>query len=216
MIQYSNQLISADIPAPPNVEDLRYVDEPPEFTFATGNQDAIVDFYRKALAAAGWKSTMDKMVDVDGKPTMIFRNPAKEMITLSIPYVLARQAWWFGSFSKRDGNRRARSQMKEEGAEAPRRSRSESSERGEGSRRVGRKKQGAESRRHTARGCERREADQRLDQVHCRQRKSQSGHRIFADTVSRRGLERRKSPPWNAWPAHSLFSKKEAERDHHL
>jgi hypothetical protein len=39
MIQYSNQLISADIPAPPNVEDLRYVDEPPELTFATANQD---------------------------------------------------------------------------------------------------------------------------------------------------------------------------------
>ncbi len=28
------------------------------------------------------------MIDVDGKPTMIFRNPAKEMITLSMPYVL--------------------------------------------------------------------------------------------------------------------------------
>jgi uncharacterized glyoxalase superfamily protein PhnB len=88
MIQYSNQLISSDIPAPPDVEDLRYVDEPPELTFATANQDAIVDFYRKTLAAAGWKSTMDKMVDVDEKPTMIFRNPAKEMITLSMPYVL--------------------------------------------------------------------------------------------------------------------------------
>jgi hypothetical protein len=86
MIQYSNQLISADIPAPPNVEDLRYVDEPPELTFATTNQDAIVDFYRKTLATARWKSTMEKMVDVDGKPTMIFRNPAKEMITLSVPY----------------------------------------------------------------------------------------------------------------------------------
>src|ERR1044071_9862797 len=86
MIQYSNQLISADIPAPPDVEDLRYVDEPPELTFATANQDAIVEFYRKALASAGWKSTMDKMIDVDGKPTMIFRNPAKEMITLSVPY----------------------------------------------------------------------------------------------------------------------------------
>ena len=86
MIQYSNQLISSDIPAPPNVEDLRYVDEPPELTFATANQDAVVDFYRKTLAAAGWKSTMDKMVDVDGKPTMIFRNPAKEMITLAVPY----------------------------------------------------------------------------------------------------------------------------------
>ena len=29
---------------------------------------------------------MDKMIDVDGKPTMIFRNPAKEMITLAVPY----------------------------------------------------------------------------------------------------------------------------------
>jgi hypothetical protein len=88
MIQYSNQLISSDIPAPQDVEDLRYVDEPPELTFATANQDATVDFYRKTLASAGWKSTMDKMVDVDGKPTMIFRNPAKEMITLSMPYAL--------------------------------------------------------------------------------------------------------------------------------
>src|SRR5437870_3485544 len=90
MIQYSNQLISADIPAPPNVEDLRYGDEPPELTFGTAetNQDAIVDFYRKTLATAGWKSTLDKMIDVDEKPTMIFRNPAKEMLTLSITGVL--------------------------------------------------------------------------------------------------------------------------------
>ncbi len=88
MIQYSNQLISSDIPAPPGVEDLRYVDEPPELTFATTNQDAIVDFYRKTLASAGWKSTMDKMVEVDEKPTMIFRNPAKEMLTLATTGVL--------------------------------------------------------------------------------------------------------------------------------
>jgi hypothetical protein len=88
MIQYSNQLISSDIPAPQDVEDLRYVDEPPELTFATANQDAIVDFYRKTLAGAGWKSTMDKMIDVDGKPTMILRDPAKDMLTLSITGVL--------------------------------------------------------------------------------------------------------------------------------
>jgi hypothetical protein len=86
MIQYSNQLISSDIPAPQGVDDLRYVDEPPELTFATTNQDAVVEFYRKTLANAEWKSTMEKMVDVDGKPTMIFRNPTKEMITLSVPY----------------------------------------------------------------------------------------------------------------------------------
>src|SRR6266496_4686404 len=90
VIQYSNQLISADIPAPPNVEDLRYVDEPPELTFGTAEnqQDAIVDFYRKNLATTGWQSTMDHMVAVDDKPTMIFRNPAKDMLTLSIPGVL--------------------------------------------------------------------------------------------------------------------------------
>src|SRR5213596_624741 len=89
MIQYSNQLISADIPAPPNVEDLRYVDEPPELTFATANQEAIVDFYRKTLAAAGWQSTLDHMVDVDEKPTMIFRNPGKDMLTLAATGVLS-------------------------------------------------------------------------------------------------------------------------------
>jgi hypothetical protein len=86
MIQYSTQQMSADIPAPPNVEDLRYADEPPELTFeTTASQDAIVDFYRKNLATAGWQSTLDHTVDIDDKPTMIFRNPAKEMLTLSIP-----------------------------------------------------------------------------------------------------------------------------------
>ena len=89
MIQYSSQLISADIPAPQGVDDLRYGDEPPELTFETKqNQDAIVDFYRKTLAATGWKSTLDHMVDIDEKPTMIFRNPAKDMLTLAATGVL--------------------------------------------------------------------------------------------------------------------------------
>jgi hypothetical protein len=84
MIQYSGQLISADIPAPPDVTDLRYADQPPELTFESApNQNAIVDFYRKTLAAAGWQSTLDHTVAVDDKPTMIFRNPAKDMLTLS-------------------------------------------------------------------------------------------------------------------------------------
>ena len=192
MIQYSNQLISSDIPAPPDVEDLRYVDEPPELTFATTNQDAIVDFYRKTLAAAGWKSTMDKMVDVDEKPTMIFRNPAKEMITLAVPYdygsgKLGVSVRFQSATEIAERDRK----MKEDGSQAPRRSRSESSEGGEGGGRVGRKKQAAEGRRHAARGCKGREADQRLDQVHPRQGESQSGHRIVAQTVSRCGLERR-------------------------
>ena len=31
---------------------------------------------------------MEKMVDVDGKPTMIFRNPGKDMLTLAATGVL--------------------------------------------------------------------------------------------------------------------------------
>src|SRR5262245_22795958 len=85
MIQYSTQLISSDIPAPQGVDDLRYVDEPPELTFATtASQEAIADSFRRTAASAGWKSTMDKLVDVDEKPTMIFRNPGKDMLTLSM------------------------------------------------------------------------------------------------------------------------------------
>jgi hypothetical protein len=85
MIQYSTQLISADIPAPPNVEELRYVDEPPELTFETApDQNAVVDFYRKNLAAAGWQSTLDHTVPIDDLPTMIFRNPGKDMLTLKM------------------------------------------------------------------------------------------------------------------------------------
>ncbi len=85
MIQYSTQLISADIPAPPNVEDLRYIDQPPELTFdAAVDQNAIVDFYRKNLAAAGWQSTLDHTVPIDDLPTMIFRNPGKDMLTLAM------------------------------------------------------------------------------------------------------------------------------------
>src|SRR5215475_13752319 len=78
MIQYSNQLISSDIPAPQGVDDLRYIDEPPELTFSTANKDAAIEFYQKALAAAGWKPTTDKLIDIDEKPTMIFRNPGND------------------------------------------------------------------------------------------------------------------------------------------
>ena len=190
MIQYSSQLISADIPAPPNVEDLRYVDQPPELTFQTAdtNQDAIIDFYRKTLAATGWKSTLDHMVAIDDKPTMIFRNPAKDMLTLSITGMLHSKLLFSVRFQSAAEIAELDRRIKEEAPEAPRRRRSKSSQ---GSRRVGRKKQGGESRRHPARGCNRREADQGPDQVHRRQRESQSGRRIVADTISRRGLERK-------------------------
>jgi len=104
MIQYSNQLISSDIPAPPDVEDLRYVDEPPELTFATANQDAIVDFYRKTLAAAGWKSTMDKMVDVDEEADHDLSQSPRRNDHAFDALRFKGQAARVGSLHKRGGN----------------------------------------------------------------------------------------------------------------
>lgn len=84
MISYTSELMSADLPAPPDAADLHYADSTQEITFDTAaNKDAVVDYYRKTLAAAKWESTLDKTVDISDRPTMIFRNPTKDMLTLS-------------------------------------------------------------------------------------------------------------------------------------
>jgi hypothetical protein len=138
MIQYSTQLISADIPAPPNVEDLRYVDEPPELTFDTApNQDAIVDFYQKTLAAAGWKSTLDHTVPIDNLPTMVFRNPGEGHAYPQDVRRGSREAPCLGWFSERGGNRRARSKDQRAGSRHSSRGRRKKSK---GGRAVGRSK----------------------------------------------------------------------------
>ena len=212
MIQYSNQLISSDIPAPPNVDDLRYVDEPPELTFATANQDAIVDFYRKTLAAAGWKSTMDKMVDVDGKPTMIFRNPAKEMITLSVPYVscaasLVVSVRFQSAAEIAERDRRIKERAPKLRAAAEAKAAKEAKEAAE----LAEKNKPPKVAVTLPAGAKGREADQGLDQVHSRQGESQSGHRIVSRTVSRCGLERRASRRWQRMAGTLSFSKEGGE-----
>ena len=78
--------MSADLPAPPDTEELQYTDGTKELRFETaGTKDSVVDFYKTRLAKDGWKSTMEKMVQVDDNDEMIFRNPAKDMLTLSMP-----------------------------------------------------------------------------------------------------------------------------------
>jgi hypothetical protein len=86
MITYSSVLMSADLPAPPEVEDLRYSEQTRELSFETNvDQKAIVDFYKKALAPAKWAPTLEHTVTIDDKEEMIFRNPAKDMLTLAMP-----------------------------------------------------------------------------------------------------------------------------------
>jgi hypothetical protein len=86
MISFVSELMSADLPVPPEAEELRYADETKELSFEiASNKDAVVDFYRKTLAKTGWEPTLDSTVKIDDKDEMIFRNPAKDMLTLSMP-----------------------------------------------------------------------------------------------------------------------------------
>jgi hypothetical protein len=43
-----------------------------------------VKFYQTTLSKAGWKATTENLVKVDFKQTMIFRNSAKDMLTLEL------------------------------------------------------------------------------------------------------------------------------------
>jgi hypothetical protein len=86
MISFASELMSADLPAPEKAEELQYADSTKELSFATtGDTNAVVDYYKKALAQAGWQPTLDNTVKIDDNDTMIFRNPAKDMLTLSMP-----------------------------------------------------------------------------------------------------------------------------------
>jgi hypothetical protein len=87
MISFSSELMSADIPAPAESEDLRYADQNQELRFETvASKDSVVANYRKMLASAGWEPTLDHTVQIGDKDEMIFRNPAKDMLTLAMPH----------------------------------------------------------------------------------------------------------------------------------
>jgi len=86
MISYLGLLMSADLPAPPDAEELRYAEQTRELSFeTTADQKSIVDFYKKAFAQAKWKPTMEHTVEIGSRQEMIFRNPTKDMLTLAMP-----------------------------------------------------------------------------------------------------------------------------------
>ncbi len=88
-ISYSTELMSADLPAPGDANEIRYTEtHSHELNFTTvKDQNAVVDFYKKALGANGWQPTLEHTAEISGKQEMIFRNPGKDMITLAMPPV---------------------------------------------------------------------------------------------------------------------------------
>ena len=84
VISFSSELMSADLPAPEQADELRYSDMTKELSFETAaTKDAAVEFYKRTLGQTRWEPTLEKTVEIDDNPTMIFRNPAKDMLTLT-------------------------------------------------------------------------------------------------------------------------------------
>ncbi|MEX2140191.1 MAG: hypothetical protein WD894_13075 [Pirellulales bacterium] len=86
MLSYNARQMSADLPAPPKplrVSYSEYSVTPKELTFETAaSLEELYQFYRDKLAQAGWKATTDNPITDESKAFIVFRNPAKEMLTL--------------------------------------------------------------------------------------------------------------------------------------
>jgi len=89
-IRYSTDLLSADLPVPPDAPDPRYNDSDKSLRYDYPGEDIapLVEFYTKKLTAQGWKPTTDKPITDDRKGTafLVFRNEAKEIISLDMAH----------------------------------------------------------------------------------------------------------------------------------
>lgn len=89
-IQLTAQQLSADIPAPANAKDSRYIDSDKTLRFESSDEYAnIAKFYQQSLGKRGWKPTTEDVITsnegVNRKVgAQVFRNAAKEMITLDM------------------------------------------------------------------------------------------------------------------------------------
>ena len=88
MIRYSTELLSADLPVPPDAPDPRYNDTDKSLSFDFPGEESapVVKFYQEALPKLGWKPTTDKPITDDDDRTefMIFRNQQGDLISLDM------------------------------------------------------------------------------------------------------------------------------------
>ena len=88
LIQYSTELLSADLPAPPDIADPRYTDiqKTLRYDAPTDKTDAIIAFYQQRLPKQGWKATTERPVvdDQNKSQFVIYRNERKELLSLDL------------------------------------------------------------------------------------------------------------------------------------
>jgi hypothetical protein len=84
-IDYSTAQLSADLPAPPDAARVDYADSIKQLNVeAMGTPENVAAFYKGALGPAGWQPTSDNPIKDRFESFMIFRNPAKDMLTLTM------------------------------------------------------------------------------------------------------------------------------------
>jgi hypothetical protein len=89
-IMLSTLQLSADIPAPANARQLNYTDSQKTLRFESSDDYAdIAKFYQQTLGKRGWKPTTENLITSTDNfkrqtGTQVFRNAAKDMITLDL------------------------------------------------------------------------------------------------------------------------------------
>ncbi len=90
LLRYSTDLLSADLPFPPDAPDARYDDSDKSVSFDYPGEDImpVVTFYQTELAKLGWKPTTDKPItdDRDDTAFLIFRNATGDLISLDMEH----------------------------------------------------------------------------------------------------------------------------------
>jgi len=85
MVAYSAELMSADLPAPPEASRVQYADATTELSFDAKRDPAeLFAFYRGRLGDAGWKPTAATPTRDRGGDSLMFLNDAKDLLTLEI------------------------------------------------------------------------------------------------------------------------------------
>ncbi len=85
MISYATEKMSVDLPAPSDAEQLQYSNTTTQLHFDSPKTlDELCDYYRTAMEKAEWKATTDRPLKSGFRDELIFRNPTKAMLTLSV------------------------------------------------------------------------------------------------------------------------------------
>ncbi|MCA9122213.1 MAG: hypothetical protein H6822_21200 [Planctomycetaceae bacterium] len=84
-IDYSSELMSADLPLPTGVEDSQYVDSMGRLTFTCSNErfNELAKFYADSFAGRGWSPTTEP-IKGDRTTSVVYRNAAGDIITLDM------------------------------------------------------------------------------------------------------------------------------------